>query len=64
VRISVFGIDGGLVRTLVDRPVAAGFKTFTWDGSDDTGNRVSSGVYFYRLEVEGETITKKMVLLK
>jgi hypothetical protein len=64
VRLVVYGIDGGLVRTLVDSAVPAGFRSFTWDGTDDAGNRVSSGVYFYRLEAEGESITKKMVLLK
>jgi len=64
VRLTVYGIDGSLVRTLVDRRVPAGLKSFTWNGADNAGNHVSSGVYFYRLEVAGEIITKKMVLLK
>jgi hypothetical protein len=64
VRLTVYSIAGALVRTLVDRRVPAGVKSFTWNGADNTGNRASSGVYFYRLEAGGEIITKKMVLLK
>jgi hypothetical protein len=64
VRLSIFDVNGRLVRTLADATVPAGFRSFVWHGRDDKGNRVGSGVYFYRLEAAGETITRKMVLLK
>ncbi len=64
VTLSVFDVQGRRVATLVDGPVPAGFRTFTWHGVDDTGHRVGSGVYFCRLEAGGEVFTSKMLLLK
>jgi hypothetical protein len=62
--LSIYDIRGARVRTLVDGPLPAGYKAVAWNGADDAGNRVSSGVYFYRLNAGGETITRKMLLLK
>lgn len=42
----------------------AGFHTVVWDGRDKSGNRVSSGTYFYRLETDGFSDSKAMLLLK
>ena len=64
VKIRVFDARGALVRTLADAPRIAGPHTAVWDGRDDRGVRVSSGVYFYRLDAGRFTSTKKMVLLK
>ena len=63
--IRVYGVGGGLVRTLVDRHHAAGVYTVRWDGKDDQGRRLSSGVYFYKLETAwGANDAKKLLMLK
>ncbi len=64
VNLSVFDVAGRRVTTLVDRALEAGSHTITWDGRDADGGAVSSGVYLYRLEAAGQTITKEMVRLK
>ncbi|MCK4775399.1 MAG: T9SS type A sorting domain-containing protein, partial [Candidatus Krumholzibacteria bacterium] len=64
VTLSVYDVNGRRVASLVDGPVPAGFRSFTWQGRDNNGHRVSSGVYFYRLELPGVVDTRKMVLLK
>jgi beta-glucanase (GH16 family) len=62
--IDVFDIHGRRVRRLADRSFAAGAVSLTWDGSDDAGERVASGVYFCRMTTPDFTQTGKMVLLK
>jgi hypothetical protein len=53
------------VRTLVaDERLPAGRHEREWQGRDDRGRRVASGVYLYRLETEGHIETKRMTLLK
>jgi hypothetical protein len=64
VRLAVYNVAGRLVRTLVDREVVAGYHEAVWDGRDDRGVEVSSGVYFCRMEAEGFGDSTKMVLLK
>jgi hypothetical protein len=64
VRLAVYDLQGGLVRTLVDDSQGSGGYSVDWDGSDDRGRRVASGVYFYVLEAAGERLTRKLVLLK
>jgi hypothetical protein len=64
VNLSIFNIEGKLVRTIVDRALPDGFNEFIWDGQDTAGNPVSSGVYLYRLKAGKKAITRKMVLLK
>lgn len=62
--LKVYNLKGQLVRTLIDAQLAAGDHQQSWDGRDDAGNSVSSGVYLYRLQ-NGNSITmKKMVLSK
>jgi hypothetical protein len=65
VTIRIYDVAGRLVRTLVDQQRAPGRYTAQWNGDDDRGSRVSSGVYFYRMTAPGYTSpTRKMVLLK
>ncbi len=66
VRLEIFDVAGRLVRTLVDpgQTVAPGPHRAYWDGIDDRGARVASGVYFYRLKTGTYTKTRKMVLLR
>jgi hypothetical protein len=64
VTIEIFNINGQKVRTLLDEIVPAGTHTVSWDATSDSGERVASGVYLYRLAA-GELVTsKKMTLLK
>ncbi|MEJ2722377.1 MAG: FlgD immunoglobulin-like domain containing protein [bacterium] len=64
VSLRVYDVKGRLVKTLVTDTKNAGRQTVTWDGTDNAGDRVGSGVYFYRLNAEGRVLTRKMVLLK
>lgn len=64
VKIEIYNISGQKVRTLVDQFLKAGHKLVDWDGKDDNGNDVSSGIYFYRLQAGDFSETKKMVLLR
>jgi hypothetical protein len=62
VRISVYSLDGRLVRVLADGPFAAGYTEVAWDGHTGAGRRAASGVYFCRFESEGVKQSKRMVL--
>ncbi len=64
VSIAIFDVTGRRVRTLVDGPQPAGQRLVTWDGRDQGGRGVASGVYFYRMSAGAFTQTRKMVLLK
>jgi hypothetical protein len=64
VKIEIFNILGQRIRTLVDEHLKPGHKVVDWDGRDDSGEEVSSGIYFYRLQTEDFTDAKKMLLLK
>jgi len=64
VSVKVYNVAGELVRTLANEDRAAGSYTLTWDGRNDAGQPVSSGVYFYKLVANNFSQTKKMVLLK
>ena len=64
VRLSVFTPEGRLVTTLVDDVRPAGLNDVTWDGTDASGRRVSSGLYLYRLEAGKTVLSRKMLLMK
>jgi len=66
VGLRVYNVAGQLVRTLFDAEMTPkyGGHSVTWDGTNDAGETVSSGVYFYRLRTSAFSMTKKMVLLK
>ncbi len=66
VTIRVYNVGGALVRTLVDRrDHPSGRYMVRWDGRDDSGRRLGSGVYFYKLETAwGATDSKKLIMLK
>jgi len=64
VRVQVYNVRGALVRVLEDRVREPGRYEVGWSGEDDRGDRVASGVYFYRLTAPGFSQTRKMVLLK
>jgi lysyl endopeptidase len=62
--LTVYDIQGRRVRELVDGPLTEGEHTAIWDGTDDRGRRVGSGLYFARLSSGGQVAEHKMVLLK
>ncbi len=64
VRLTVYNVMGQAVKTLADRHITAGSHEVTWDGNDQSGRTVSSGIYFYRLEAGDVEMTKRMLLLK
>ena len=64
VTIKIYDILGGLVKTLVNREVESGTYQTNWNSVDNFGRKVSSGVYFYRVENGANIVTKKMVLIK
>ncbi|MCX6833427.1 MAG: T9SS type A sorting domain-containing protein, partial [candidate division Zixibacteria bacterium] len=64
VQLQVLNILGQKVRTLVNEFRAVGTHEVQWDGRDDNGNAVSSGVYLYRIQAGNFVETKKMVLMK
>ncbi len=64
VNITVFNVLGQEVKTLEQGMQAAGSYETTWDGTDQAGQTVASGVYFYRITAGNYTETRKMVLLK
>jgi hypothetical protein len=64
VRVDVFDATGARVRALVEREQPPGVFTVRWDGHDDTGRAVASGIYFARVEHDGKTRAYKLVMLK
>ena len=62
--LKIFNVLGQEMKTLVNEAQEAGMYIVTWDGRDDSGREVGSGVYFYRLIVGDFTATKRMVLMK
>ena len=64
VRISVFDVQGRLVKVLVDETRPEGPHTTRWHGVDGSGRQAPSGLYFARLEFGGETATRKMMLVR
>ena len=73
VSLRVYNIAGQLIRTLEDGEQAAGYHALAWDGTNESGEQVGSGIYFYSLETQspfgggqGEVFseTKRMVLLR
>jgi hypothetical protein len=64
VSLVVYDVSGQRVRTLVDNHQRADVYKITWDGINDSGQRVASGMYFYKLVAGKFVQTRKMVLLK
>ncbi len=62
--LKIYNILGREVRTLVDEPQAPGYYSVRWNGRDNAGKELASGVYFYRIKAGNFVKTKKMVLLR
>lgn len=63
VQLKIFDIIGRVSSVLVDKWQTPGYYEVYWDGRDENGNRLPTGLYFYRLEVENEVLTRKQVLI-
>jgi len=63
-QLTVYNILGRRVNRLLDEEISAGTHSVVWDGRDDKGQAVASGIYFYRLETAGESLSRKMMFLK
>jgi hypothetical protein len=64
VDLVIYNVMGQRVRTLVNDVLDAGWKQVTWDGMDDYGNEVSSGIYLYKIIAGDFVASKKMTLVK
>jgi hypothetical protein len=63
-RLDVFDLQGRLVKTVADGDYPAGSQDLAWDGRDEGGRPVGSGVYFLRLDAGGEILTRKGVVIQ
>jgi flagellar hook assembly protein FlgD len=62
--LEILDIFGKRIKTLIDDEIESGEHKIIWDGTDENNNRVSAGIYFYRLSSGKISLTKKMVFLK
>jgi hypothetical protein len=64
VSLDIFNIRGQKIKSLVSENKATGNHSVVWNGTDNSGQSVGSGIYFYRITTDNFTSTKKMILLK
>jgi len=64
VKLTIYNILGQKVKVLVDEYQSAGTRKVIWDGRDESGESVASGIYLYKLQAEGLVQTKKMILTR
>lgn len=64
VSLRVYDLSGRLVATVVDDNLAAGRHSVTWNGANDGGRAVGSGVYFYKLDTTNDSATRRLVIVR
>ena len=64
VSLVIYDVLGRRVRTLVEGALSPGQYSYVWNGLDDVGSPVASGLYLYRLQVDDHTATRSMTLIK
>ncbi len=64
VKLGIYNLNGQMVRTLLDGQQQAGSHRVSWDGRNAQGQKVANGMYLYRLESEGRTLSKKMLIVR
>lgn len=62
--LKIYNVAGQEVKTLVNEKQSAGPQRVVWDGSDNSGQQVASGIYLYKLDAGDQTAIRKMILLK
>ncbi|MDD5528914.1 MAG: T9SS type A sorting domain-containing protein [bacterium] len=63
VNVTIYDISGKLVKTLSNEAQSSGMKTLDWNVKDNNGNKVSSGMYFCKLNVNGKAISTKSLIV-
>jgi hypothetical protein len=64
VELAIYDVSGRKIRTLVNETKQEGTYSVTWDGRNDRGRSVATGIYFYRLKAFSFSQVKKMILLR
>jgi|SaaInlStandDraft_4_1057021.scaffolds.fasta_scaffold16897_1 hypothetical protein len=64
ISLDIFDLKGRLIRTFLSKEYATGLHTINWDGTDENGNSIPSGLYFYSLESSNKIELKKITILK
>ncbi|GAB4343218.1 MAG: hypothetical protein Kow0037_31180 [Calditrichia bacterium] len=64
VKLVIYNVLGQAVRTLVNNRMDAGYHHIEWDGRNDLGQAVASGIYIYRFETPNYSKVMKMILMK
>ncbi len=65
IQLDIFNIRGQKIKTLLNDQITAGEHLVVWDGEDASGKKVGSGLYLYKLNINGKTeLAKKCMLLK
>ena len=62
--LTIYDIGGRKIRSLIDADKGTGWHAVQWDGTNDSGNSVGSGIYYYRLTAGKQVLTKKLVMLR
>ena len=63
-RLDIYNVKGQLIKTLLNKSVAQGYHTISWNGTDNEGQNVSSGLYLYKLTTDNFSSMKKMIMVK
>jgi hypothetical protein len=64
VSLKIYDLSGRIVKTLIDKSMKAGYHKVSWDGKSNSGTKVRSGIYFYRLEAGSFKSTQKLIFLR
>lgn len=64
VSLAIFNVRGEKIKTLMSDNIAPGIFSIAWNGTNDTGRNVASGVYIYRLQAGGSVLSKKLILIR
>mgnify|MGYP001190854019 FL=1 len=64
VKFDIYDLSGNLILNLIEGRLTAGISSIDWNGANHVGQKVSTGVYIYRLEIDGVAHNKKMIYLK
>jgi hypothetical protein len=63
--VKIYDVQGKLVKTIIEQDaVHPGDYTYSWNGMDEYGNEVAPGVYYCKLQIEGRSLTKRVILLR
>ena len=63
-KVEIFNVKGQKIKTLLNQKMKVGNHSVIWNGNDSNNKRVSSGMYFYKITVNGNQQTNKMLMLK